>query len=192
MQQERTSRKRNEIISTGPQERKRKREKEETRDNWEAQVIYLVVSSMILYPPHGFRYKRNGAKGTTTDALYRAKEEERVGVRSARDIQAKRENEEREKQGGKTKRASERRRERHDDARCWKATGKSGTDEEANEEEVKEEKEKKKERVPRRQEDGGERKRGGSDGVNCRRQGHRLYLAGTADTCLRRYTRTVL
>lgn len=52
MQQERTSRKRNEIISTGPQERKRKREKEETRDNWEAQVIYLVVSSMILYPPH--------------------------------------------------------------------------------------------------------------------------------------------
>lgn len=38
----------------------------------------------------------------------------------------------------------------------------------------------------------GKRKRGGSDGVNCRRQGHRLYLAGTADTCLRRYTRTVL
>lgn len=38
----------------------------------------------------------------------------------------------------------------------------------------------------------GRRKRGGSDGVNCRRQGHRLYLAGTADTCLRRYTRTVL
>lgn len=38
----------------------------------------------------------------------------------------------------------------------------------------------------------GRRKRGGSDGVNCRRQGHRLYLAETADTCLRRYTRTVL
>ncbi|KYN17789.1 hypothetical protein ALC57_09919, partial [Trachymyrmex cornetzi] len=120
---------------TGPQERKRKREKEETRDNWEAQVIYLVVSSMILHPRHGFRHKRNGAKGTT-DALYRAREEERIRARSARDIQAKSENEEKEKQGGKTKRASE-------------------------------------------------------DGVNCRRQGHRLYLAGTADTCLRRYTRTV-
>ncbi|KYM82378.1 hypothetical protein ALC53_07166, partial [Atta colombica] len=49
----------------------------------------------------------------------------------------------------------QRRREGHDDARCWKA-------------------------------------RKSRDGVNCRRQGHRLYLAGTADTCLRRYTRTVL
>lgn len=37
----------------------------------------------------------------------------------------------------------------------------------------------------------GRRRRGGSDGVNCRRQGHRLYLAGTADTRLRRYTRTI-
>lgn len=35
-------------------------------------------------------------------------------------------------------------------------------------------------------------KEGETDGVNCRRQGHRLYLAKTADTCLRRYTRVVL
>lgn len=35
----------------------------------------------------------------------------------------------------------------------------------------------------------GEEEERGSDGVNCRRQGHRLYLARaeTADTCLRRY-----
>ena len=37
-----------------------------------------------------------------------------------------------------------------------------------------------------------EREKGKTDGVNCRRQGHRLYLAKTADTCLRRYTRVVL
>lgn len=45
---------------------------------------------------------------------------------------------------------------------------------------------KRKGRVPRRAGMEGTGRKGGSDGVNCRRQGHRLYLAGTADTRLRR------
>lgn len=56
--------------------------------------------------------------------------------------------------------AEERRREGHDDARCRKAAGKSGTDEEANEEEEEEEEKKEEERVPRRRDGGEEKERG--------------------------------
>lgn len=68
--------------------------------------------------------------------------------------------------------AEEWRREGHGDVRCRKAAGKS------DEEEDKEGRSRlgEAEGTARRQ-DGGEEEKRGSDGVNCRRQGHRLYLA---------------
>jgi len=68
------------------------------------------------------------------------------------------------------------RREGHGDARCRKTAGKSNDDEEEDEERPSRRKRGDGEGTARRQ-DGGEEKERGSDGVNCRRQGHRLYLA---------------
>lgn len=81
----------------------------------------------------------------------------------------------------------------HGDARCRKAARKSGTDEETSEEEVEEEEEKEKEeRVPRRRDGGEEKERGVRRGELPTTRSPSIPRAGTADTCLRHYTRTVL